>query len=184
MEKHALRNMSATDPSFHIRRAETSDAARLTQLARAAFFEAFRSNTTEEDLRIYMNANFRERIQLSEIADPASIVLLAHCAKHPVGFTHLYPSKTPFKGTRHRPLQLKRMYLLASCLGTGIGASLMQRSLSEASLAGYHLIWLSCWEQNGRALSFYRKWGFKPVGQRKFRVGCDVQQDVILSRKI
>ena len=42
--------------------------------------------------------------------------------------------------------------------------------------------WLGVWEHNPRAIAFYRKWGFTPVGEHCFAVGDDPQRDVILER--
>jgi len=40
------------------------------------------------------------------------------------------------------------------------------------------------WEQNPRAIVFYRKWGFTQVGEHCFAVGDDPQRDVILEREL
>jgi ribosomal protein S18 acetylase RimI-like enzyme len=44
---------------------------------------------------------------------------------------------------------------------------------------GQHL-WLSVWERNPRALSFYKKEDFVDVGSADFYVGSDRQTDRIL----
>jgi GNAT superfamily N-acetyltransferase len=184
MKKNAPLDTPTAGPPNRIRRATAADARGLSELARKAFYEAFKSDTAPEDLRAYVNTHFRTDLQLREIADPSSVVLMAFRDARAAGFAHLRASPPPFHAENLPTVQLKRLYLRAAFWGTGMGARLMQRSLQEAAAAGYRLIWLSCWENNRRALSFYRQWHFKPSGYRKFRVGRDAQQDVILSRPL
>jgi hypothetical protein len=43
------------------------------------------------------------------------------------------------------------------------------------------LVWLSVWDQNPRAIAFYRKVGFEDVGSTEFGVGSDRQTDRIMA---
>jgi ribosomal protein S18 acetylase RimI-like enzyme len=81
-------------------------------------------------------------------------------------------------------LQLIRFYLLENYYGLGVGNSLMQSCLAESSARGYRTVWLSSWELNGRANAFYKRWHFKVVGQQKFVIGSDVQNDFIFRRDL
>jgi ribosomal protein S18 acetylase RimI-like enzyme len=60
----------------------------------------------------------------------------------------------------------------------------MQATIEESRSRGYLSVWLSSWELNERANAFYEKWQFKVVGNQKFTVGRDIQNDFILSRKL
>ena len=46
------------------------------------------------------------------------------------------------------------------------------------------LIWLGVWEQNPRAIAFYTKWGFVEVGAQTFRLGSDLQRDLVMAREL
>lgn len=56
----------------------------------------------------------------------------------------------------------------------------MKLAIKEAKQNRYDSLWLSVWEKNSRAVSFYKKWGFSQVGNAVFPVGDDVQQDFIM----
>jgi ribosomal protein S18 acetylase RimI-like enzyme len=60
----------------------------------------------------------------------------------------------------------------------------MKACLAEALSRGYRSVWLSSWELNHRANSFYKKWKFRIVGRAKFKVGSDIQNDFIFARRI
>ena len=69
-------------------------------------------------------------------------------------------------------------------LGSGAGAALMRELLRAARGAGHDTIWLGVWEQNYRAIAFYRKWGFETVGEHIFQVGDDPQNDILMSLRL
>jgi ribosomal protein S18 acetylase RimI-like enzyme len=41
-------------------------------------------------------------------------------------------------------------------------------------------MWLGVWERNWRAQAFYRKWGFRRVGEQTFMLGADAQTDWVM----
>ena len=43
------------------------------------------------------------------------------------------------------------------------------------------MVWLGVWEENARAIAFYRKCGFVDVGSIDFFVGSDRQTDRVLA---
>ncbi len=60
----------------------------------------------------------------------------------------------------------------------------MQACLREAQNRGCDTIWLDVWEQNKLAIAFYKKWGFKEVGTQLFRLGDDIQHDLLMQRGV
>ncbi len=60
----------------------------------------------------------------------------------------------------------------------------MQRALATAKAAGSDRIWLGVWEPNGRALSFYRKFGFQVVGDHPYQFGSDPQRDLVMELEL
>ena len=56
----------------------------------------------------------------------------------------------------------------------------MREVHKAASEFGGQHIWLGVWEQNPRAIAFYRKEQFVDVGSQIYRVGSDRQVDRVL----
>jgi ribosomal protein S18 acetylase RimI-like enzyme len=69
-------------------------------------------------------------------------------------------------------------------IGKGIGAALMTECLMRARSSGCDAIWLGVWEKNQRAIHFYERWGFSIVGERGFKLGSDMQNDLIMSKRL
>ena len=132
----------------------------------------------------YLAASFTPERLAAQIADRLSLFLIAETDGKAVGYAHLCPTQPPDCVDGPSPVQLVRLYVLKKRYRHGVGSSLMATCLSEASQRGYQTMWVSSWEINQRANSFYRKWGFEPVGNQDFVVGNDVQHDIVFSRKI
>jgi ribosomal protein S18 acetylase RimI-like enzyme len=45
-------------------------------------------------------------------------------------------------------------------------------------------LWLGVWERNPKAIAFYRKHGFRVVGEHSFMLGRDQQRDLILAAQL
>ena len=61
---------------------------------------------------------------------------------------------------------------------------MMRRVPATAKAAGSDRLWLGVWELNGRALSFYRKFGFEVVGDHPYRFGSDMDRDLVMELEL
>ena len=167
-----------------VRRATASDADRLMELARQAFYEAFSDVTAPNDMTAYLNSTFKKVEIEEQIKDARSLYFIAEIDSFPAGYIYSYPTTPPDCVKTEDAIQLVRLYLRKQYYGRFVGDVLMQTTLDQSRSRGYQFIWLSSWELNHRANAFYKRWQFKIVGSQKFTVGSDIQNDFILSRKI
>jgi diamine N-acetyltransferase len=172
------------NPDLTIRRANPEDAGLLAELGARTFSETFAADNTPEDLAAYLAASFNLAQQTSELSDPASTFLLAEVGGLAAGYAMLHAGG-PAEGVRGaKPVELVRLYVSREWLGRGIGEALMRACVDEARQAGHATIWLGVWERNGRAQAFYRKWGFRVVGEHVFQLGSDPQRDILMERAV
>ena len=171
-------------PTITIRIATQADPALLTDLGRQAFYEAFGADNTPEDMAAYLAGAFSPEKQAAELADPATRFLIAETGGQPAGYARLRAGPAPACAMGKRPLEIVRFYALRAWIGRGVGPALMQASLDYAVQLGCDLVWLDVWEQNPRAIAFYRKWGFEVCGTQTFQLGSDLQTDLIMSRAL
>jgi ribosomal protein S18 acetylase RimI-like enzyme len=171
-------------PGLTIRRGTVEDAAMLSELGARTFAETFAADNTPEDLDAYMATSFNVAQQTAELNDPASTFLIAELDGRAAGYAKLYDGE-PEEGVEgQKPVELVRLYVSREWLGRGIGEQLMRACLDEARQAGHETIWLGVWERNARAQAFYRKWNFRPVGEHEFRLGADLQRDILMERAL
>jgi ribosomal protein S18 acetylase RimI-like enzyme len=177
--------MTESTPSdIKVRRASAEDNELLAEMGAQTFTDAFSPDNTPEDMALYLKKSFSPEIQAAELADPASLFLIAEFDRRAVGYAHLYEGKKPSAITGSHPIEIVRFYAHTSWIGRGVGAALMRACLDEAKNKDCDTIWLDVWEQNKRAIAFYKKWGFKEVGTQLFRLGDDIQNDLLMQRAI
>jgi ribosomal protein S18 acetylase RimI-like enzyme len=100
----------------------------------------------------------------------------------PIGFVLLGPPNLP--GATDGDLEIKRIYVLSRFHGGGPGPALMQRAVDEAIRLNAKRILLGVYRHNERALLFYRKNGFAPIGERLFRAGDRECEDLVLAKPL
>ena len=171
-------------PEPTIRHGTVADAGLLAELGARTFSETFAADNTPEDLAAYIAASFNVAQQTAELEDPASIFLIAEVDGRAAGYARLRHGEAEQGIQGARPVELVRLYVSREWLGRGIGAQLMRACLDEARHAGHETIWLGVWERNPRAQAFYRKWNFHPVGEHSFRLGSDLQRDILMERAL
>jgi ribosomal protein S18 acetylase RimI-like enzyme len=177
--------MRQRDPSPIVTRAaRLDDAALLTELGASTFTETFESANTPDDFAMYMRSAFSEAIQREELADPDSTVFFAERGGETLGYVMLRERRPPASVGLADALEIARLYARRSALGSGVGAALMQRALSEAAGRGKDAVWLGVWDRNERAIRFYESWGFHRSGTQPFLLGTDLQTDLVMVRRI
>lgn len=165
-----------------VRTATVADAALLAELGVRTFRDAFAAANTEADMTAYLAGAFSPEIQARELA--SSTFLLGEVEGVDVGYARLRRGEAPPCVEAERPIEIVRFYAEASWHGKGVGAALMAACLAEAGALGCDVVWLDVWEQNPRAIAFYRKWGFVKIGEQEFVLGDDIQHDAIMARPV
>jgi ribosomal protein S18 acetylase RimI-like enzyme len=186
-----------------LRRADEADAARLSEFAERIFRETFEAGNDPADMAAYLAEAFGADRQRAELVEPGAIVLLAedataaggdatgsnsstgsNTAPPIVGYSHLTPGGTPDSVHGPDPLELKRFYLDRAWQGSGLARLLMHATLDAARASGARTLWLGVWENNQRAIAFYRKFSFVEAGSHDFMLGRDRQTDLIMARPL
>jgi ribosomal protein S18 acetylase RimI-like enzyme len=170
--------------NFIVRRGEAADAGLLAELGARTFSETFAVDNSPEDMADYLVTAFSHAQQAAELADPNSVFLIAETDGVAVGYAMLRSGSSLDEVTGAKPIELVRLYVAQSSLGSGVGAALMQACINEARQQGYKTLWLGVWERNARAQAFYRKWNFEEIGTHIFQLGNDPQTDILMQRAI
>src|SRR6266404_6364135 len=167
-----------------IRRATVADATLLADLGRRIFYETFAADNTPEDMAAYLATSFSREQLAAELADPRATFLNVEINATAVGYAMLRSGETPKEVSGEKPIEVVRFYVSQEWHGRGIGESLMQRCLEETRRRDYQTLWLGVWERNSLARAFYRKWNFRAVGEHVFQLGADLQNDILMQRKL
>ena len=80
--------------------------------------------------------------------------------------------------------EIERIYVLKAFLGQKIGQILFNKAIEIGREKNLEYVWLGVWEENHRAIKFYKKNGFEIFGKHDFVLGKDVQTDLLMKMKI
>ena len=169
-----------------IRHAGVDDAKLLTDLSYTTFWDAFAHHpkNAPDDLDHYMRQAFNIDQITAELADEASIFLIAEIDGAPAGYAKLVVGHIEPGVTAERPIELNRLYSHQEYIGKGVGQNLMDACFEQAKGLGHDIMWLGVWEFNPRAQRFYEKNGFRIVGNHTFQLGSDPQTDLLMQKEL
>ena len=170
--------------AFAIRPAVLDDAATLAELGVRTFRETFESICSPRDLAAFLAEAYGEAIQRAELTDPSRPAWVLEIDGIPVGFAQLRLGHREPCVKGKCPAELQRIYLLKAVQGGGLGAALMEIALGQARSWGADVLWLGVWENNTKALAFYARQGFHEAGDHIFRIGQQVDRDLILAKEL
>ena len=131
-----------------------------------------------------MSQNFMLRQFSAQLADPRVIFLIAEIEATPVAFAKLCDGDVPDCVSGVAPVEIERFYVDRQFHGKGVAQTLMQACFDRAGQSGHGAIYLGVWENNHRAIAFYRKCGFKVAGSHVFQMGDEAQNDLWMERRL
>lgn len=167
-----------------IRRATATDVEILSALGATTFHSAFAADNDPDDMAAYLASAFSPAQQAAEMADARATFFIAEIEGQAVGYAKLLAGDSPACVAGAKPVELERIYSLKEWIGHGVGEALMRACVAEAQRGGYQTLWLGVWRRNARAQAFYRKHGFRDVGEKIFQLGSDPQTDVVMERTL
>jgi ribosomal protein S18 acetylase RimI-like enzyme len=167
-----------------VRRATVADAPTVAMLAERTFREAFGARNPPDEMERHCRGNFGEAIQAREIADEGCSTLLLEADGQAAGFAQLRWGDPPDCVAGRIPGEIQRFYLLQAFHGAGLAAMLMDACLDALRRRGCDVAWLGVWEENPRAIAFYRKHGFAEAGRKVFLLGDEAQRDLVMVKPL
>jgi diamine N-acetyltransferase len=169
-----------------IRDARPGDEARLALLGKATFLESYAHLLPAEDILAHTERHHAPGVYGEWLADPRFHLWLveAGTGNAPVGYLVLSPPDLPMKDLTPKDVEIRRIYILHPFQRQGIGRAMMEFATQHARDAGFNRMLLGVYSRNTSALAFYERLGFRPVGERYFRVGANEYFDYILGHSL
>jgi ribosomal protein S18 acetylase RimI-like enzyme len=74
-----------------------------------------------------------------------------------IGYLKLNFGQSQTEMKEDNSLEIERIYVLKDYHGKNVGQVLLEKSIHIARQKGLDFIWLGVWEENSRAIHFYKK---------------------------
>ena len=152
-------------------------------LAETTFRQAYSGQISKADLEQFIASQFSTEAIRAAMETASIQVLLID--QNSSGYYWLNPSTfPPAIKVDGMPMEIQRLYLLEEVRGRGYGRFLLRSCESIARERQHDLLWLKVWDQNDRAISFYRASGFDVISECTFECGSRLCNDLIMAKRI
>ena len=155
-----------------IRRAGPADAESFAAIGVETFIETFGHLYPRSDLQAYLAEAYGLARTRADLADPAKASWLVEADGKAVGYALAGPCGLPHPEVTSACGELKRIYLLPSHQGSGVGARLFAETIAWLQNQGPRTVWIGVWSENHGAQRFYVRHGFEKAGEYNFHVGA------------
>lgn len=160
------------------------DVAMLRNIACATFLEAFAEDNTEENLKLYLDAQLSIEQLTVELKEADSEFYVALHKQEVIGYLKINFGVAQNELREKHSMEIERIYVLKEFYGSGIGQMLLDHAIQIGRVKNFEFVWLGVWEENPRAIRFYEKNGFETFDKHIFMLGADPQTDLLMRRQI
>lgn len=157
-------------PDLFIRKATCSDSSILMRLAKLTFTESHGHSAPKVDIAEYIKNNYTiEQIEkeLEEANNHYYLLFIGHKA---IGFSKICMNIPHNSVDSINIAKLERLYVLKDYHGLSYGYQLFNFNLELCIKCRQDGIWLNVWVENSKALEFYKKIGFRKIGEYSFKI--------------
>jgi len=148
------------------------------------FEETYRPMNSPETMDKYLHESFSMEKLAQELSHAYCKFYFAYLDSELAGYIKI--NYAPVQSDINDPesIEVERIYVLKEYKGKGLGKVLMEYAFQKAKQNKKAYVWLGVWEKNVNAIAFYEKMGFKEAGQHSFRIGNELQSDLIMKKTV
>jgi len=128
----------------------------------------------------YLAERFSLETLRAELSSPHSEFYFAEADQQIVGYLKINSGEAQTEPQNPRALEIERIYVQKAFHGKKAGQLLCQKAIDIAKAQQAPYVWLGVWEQNHRAVAFYKKNGFVEFDKHIFKLGNDEQTDLMM----
>lgn len=166
--------------SIEIISVSLQDVLALQKISRETFIETFAALNTAANMEKYLEEKLSVQQLQSEIEDTNTAFYFALLDQNIIGYLKLNFSTSQTEIKADNTVEIERIYVQQAYLGKNIGLQLFQKAVEIAKEKAAEFLWLAVWEENERAIRFYKKNGLHIFGQHHFQLGDDLQTDFMM----
>ncbi|GAB3364439.1 N-acetyltransferase [Arachidicoccus ginsenosidivorans] len=169
---------------LNIRKVTLNDIDQLQKIGKQTFYETFSAGNTEENMINYLNEGFSIEKLTTELSDKNTEFYFATLDNNVIGYLKLNFGQSQTELQDDKALEIERIYVLKEFHEKKVGQVLYEKAIEIAKEKNADYVWLGVWEENPRAISFYKKNGFVEFDKHIFKLGNDEQTDIMMKLKL
>lgn len=158
------------------------DIGQLQKVSKQTFWETFSASNSEENMTNYLEESFSVDKLTDELNNKHSDFYFALLDEKVIGYLKLNFGQSQTELQDNKALEIERIYVLQEFHGKKVGQVLYEKALQIAGQVNADYVWLGVWEENLRAIGFYKKNGFVAFDKHIFKLGGDEQTDIMMKK--
>ncbi len=170
--------------NIEIKRITLCDINKLQDISRQTFFETFSESNAKEDMDNYLESSFSLAKLTSELNNPNSEFYFAQLDNNVIGYLKVNYGESQTELKDSKALEIERIYVVKEFHGKNVGQLLYKKAMQVAMNIDAVYIWLGVWEENPKAIRFYKKNGFVEFDKHIFKLGDDEQTDIMMKLRL
>lgn len=170
--------------NIQIKRVTSDDISQLQRIGRQTFYETFAAWNSEENMTKYLDESFSTEKLKTELNDNGSEFYFAVLDSNIIGYLKLNFGQAQTELKDNKALEIERIYVVREFQGKNIGQLLYEKAIKIARQKNAEYVWLGVWEENPRAIKFYKKNGFTEFDKHIFVLGGDEQTDIMMKLEL
>ncbi|MDI9356705.1 MAG: GNAT family N-acetyltransferase [Chitinophagaceae bacterium] len=160
------------------------EISQLQKIGRQTFHETFSESNTEENMQNYLEEGFSTNKLRHELDNENSEFYFAKLDNEVIGYLKFNFGQSQTELKNEKALEIERIYVLKEFHGKKVGQILYNKAIEIAKQKSVNFVWLGVWEENPRAINFYKKNGFVEFDKHIFKLGNDEQTDIMMKLKL
>lgn len=170
--------------NINVVRVTLNDIDQLQKIGRQTFSDTFSAGNTEENIRKYLDEGFSLEKLTAELNNKNAEFYFAILDKNVIGYLKLNFGQSQTELKDDKALEIERIYVLKGFHGKNVGQILYEKAMQIARQTNADYVWLGVWEENPRAINFYKKNNFVEFDKHIFKLGNDEQTDIMMKLQL
>jgi len=164
-------------------KAKLTDALRLSILLKVVYIQVYGVDGVTIEFANFITKKFApNEIERKIIKEPDSL-WVAYTNGNPIGIAEiLFCSRCPIRKTE--VAELGKLYVLEHFHGKGVGLALLNRVQNHIINKGFAELNLEVYIQNERAITFYKKLGFRILGEVDFLMEHNTYRNLVMNKSL
>lgn len=156
--------------NIEIRPANDGDIPVITHIGRLSVELAHRGSCSPTDMESFLDEFYNEQAIAGDLANIKNNYSIMLANNKPIGFLNIQFNSAHPNLQQSNCTKLDRIYLLSDYHDRKLGFLMLQHCLQQAQLQAQCGVWLFTWQDNERAVNFYKRSGFKIIAEHRFKV--------------
>ena len=170
--------------NLKIRLCSIDDLEKLQNIGYETYNETFSTMNSQETMDKYLQESFKKKKLLAELNNKNCKFYFLYAENELAGYLKVNDAPAQSDINDPESIEMERIYIKRPYKGKGLGKKLVNFAFQLAIEMKKNYVWLGVWEKNLNAISFYKKMGFYEAGHHSFRMGDELQNDLIMKKII